>query len=225
MSESDHHSNSPPVDSPAAWDELIESIGPASILVVIDSRMSTALKRRLAPEDIWQEALLHAWRDRHQFTHTGPKGFRSWLLTIIDHRIHEAVVREGAQKRGGGIIETPASNLAGSRDVCSWNSHPPCPLSSTTPSRVAIYKEQAEAMRTALEGLPEDLRAVVRARLFEQCTLQEAAAALGVTLATVRYRFARGIEAYRDALHAHFASRSQSAADASTAIPTAKSST
>lgn len=221
MSEPNDHSNSPLVDSPAAWDELIESIGPASILVVIESRMSTALKRRLAPEDIWQEALMHAWRDRHQYTHTGPKGFRSWLLTIIDHRIHEAVVRDGAQKRGGGITEIPISTLAGGRDARSWNSHPPCPLSSTTPSRVAIYREQAEAMRAALDGLPDDLRAVVKSRLFEQRTLEQTAADLGVTLAAVRYRFARGIEAYREALHAHFASRSQSLAGATTAIPPA----
>lgn len=223
--EPDNHSNPLMADSPDAWDELIESIGPASILVVIESRMSIALKRRLAPEDIWQEALLHAWRDRHQYTHAGPKGFRSWLLTIIDHRIHEAVVRESARKRGGGIVETPVSNLAGNRDARSWSAHPPCPLSSTTPSRVAIYREQAEAMRTALKGLPEDLRAVVRSRLFEQRTLEQTAADLGVTLAAVRYRFARGIEAYREALHAHFASRSQSVAAASTTIPSADSST
>lgn len=225
LHESDDHPLPPAANSPGAWDELVESIGPASILVIIDSRMSTGLKRRLAPEDIWQESLLHAWRDRHQYTHTGPKGFRSWLLTIVDHRIHEAVVREGAQKRGGGLTETPLSNLVGSRDAGGGNSQPPCPLSSTTPSRVAIYREQAEAMRAALEGLPDDLQAVVRSRLFEQRTLEQTAADLGVTLAAVRYRFARGVEAYREALHAHFASRSQSVTGASTAVPAANSST
>ena len=207
-------------DSPKAWDELIESIGPASLLVVIESRMSAQLRRRMTPDDVWQESLMHAWRDRAQFVWNGPKSFRSWLLTIIDHRIHEAVVRESAQKRGGpdGRCETPFSSLA-----ANDYSQPPCPLSSTTPSRVAIYKEQAQAMRSALEGLPDDLREVVRLRLFEQRTLQEVKSELNITLAAVRYRFARGIEAYRDALHAHFASRSQSATG--TTIKTSDSST
>lgn len=203
-------------DSPRAWDELIESIGPASIIVVIESRMSRPLLRRMTPEDIWQESLMHAWRDRAQFVWNGPKSFRSWLLTIVDHRIHEAIVRERAQKRGGpgSPGEIPISNLATSQD-----SQPPCPLSSTTPSRVAIYKEQAEAMRAALDRLAAELRHVVQLRLFEQRTLEEIASALDITLAAVRYRFARGVEAYREALHSHFASGSQSAPGVSTTKP------
>src|SRR5436190_9319882 len=37
-------------DAPGAWDRLIESVGPASLLVVIEQRMSDALKRHLTPE-------------------------------------------------------------------------------------------------------------------------------------------------------------------------------
>lgn len=190
MLESRAESQSVSLSSPQAWDNLIETIGPASLLVVIESRMSRNLLRRITPEDIWQESLMHAWRDRAQFVWNGPKPFRSWLLTIIDHRIHEAVVRESAQKRGGPDSpgEIPISNLATDKD-----SQPPCPLSSTTPSRVAIYREQAEAMRAALEGLPDELRQVVQLRLFEQRTLEEVATDLGITLAAVRYRFARGV--------------------------------
>jgi RNA polymerase sigma factor (sigma-70 family) len=208
-------------ETPQAWDALIESVGPASLLVVIESRMSTRLLRRITPEDIWQDSLMHAWRDRRQFVGHGPKSFRSWLLTIIDHRIQDAVVRESALKRGGPGApgEIPLSTLAFKDD-----SQPPVPLSSTTPSRVAIYKEQAEAMRAALEGLPPDLRVVVQQRLFEQRTLEETAGNLGITLAAVRYRFARGLEAYREALRAHFASRSQSAMGPSTTNPPADSS-
>src|SRR4030095_9501951 len=46
-------------DSPPAWVELIEAVSPAALLVVIEARMSAALKARHSPEDILQEALLH----------------------------------------------------------------------------------------------------------------------------------------------------------------------
>jgi hypothetical protein len=43
---------------------LIEAVGPASLLVVIKSRMSAKLCRQTTAEDILQEALLRAWRSR-----------------------------------------------------------------------------------------------------------------------------------------------------------------
>ena len=69
-------------DSAEEWSRRIEAVGPASMLVVIGWRMSDALKKRMAPEDIWQETLLHAWRDRARFEWRGIKSFRVWLLKI-----------------------------------------------------------------------------------------------------------------------------------------------
>jgi RNA polymerase sigma-70 factor, ECF subfamily len=189
--------------APAAWDRLVEAVGPASLLAVIEQRMGATLKRRCTAEDIFQEALLHAWRDRARHEWRGLKCFRNWLLTIIDHRIHDLADQTGAQKRGAGrVVEqlvTSGTDSAGG---------PPPAWDSTTPSRIAVYREQAEAMRAALATLPDELRDVVRLRLFEQLGVEEIAARLNLGIAAVRHRFRQGAELYQRRLTAELATRS-----------------
>jgi RNA polymerase sigma-70 factor (ECF subfamily) len=178
--------------SPEAWERLIEAVEPASLLVVIEQRMSGVLRRVQTAEDIFQEALLHAWRDRRGFEWRGVKSFRSWLLTIIDHRIHNAADRQAAAKRAG--VVTVASLPA--FDGATTFAEPGFPSGSTTPSRLAIYREQADLMGRALAGLPDEQREVVRLRLFEQASLEEIAARLGLGMSAVRHRFRKGSELY-----------------------------
>ena len=195
-------------DSPAAWDSLIESVGPASLLVVIESRMSPALRRQTTAEDVLQEALIHAWRDRAQCEWRGLKSFRSWLLTIIDHRIGHLVAAANTQKRGAALRVTSYSAVCSSGGSTDGDSQFPGPIGSTTPSRIAIFREQADAMRQALAGLPEELSEAVRLRLFEQLTLEEMAQRLDVGLSVVRRRFGQGLELYEKALRTALVSRS-----------------
>lgn len=191
-------------DSPEVWDRLIEAAGPASIFLVIKSRMGAQLKRRLTPEDIWQEALIQAWRDRNHFEWRGVKSFRRWLLKIAENRIRDAADREGAVKRGGGV---PVASLDGSPE----DSEAPfggTPIASTTPSRIAIYNEQSEAMHAALESLPSEQREVVRLRIFEELTMDEVASRLNLSFDAARHRFRKGAFQYERRLSLELASRS-----------------
>ncbi len=189
-------------EDPSAWEELVESLNPSSLLVVIESRMSALLRGRLAAEDVLQESLLHAWRDRQQFRWEGPKAFRAWLLRIIDHRIHDAADRERALKRGGGVRPMPLTGPVG-------GAVPAAIVRSTTPSRLAMHREQAAAMAGALESLPMDVREVVRLRLFEQVSVEEIAGRLGIGVAAVRHRFRRGAAQFRREMLTCLASQSQ----------------
>lgn len=195
--------------SPEEWDRLIDAIDPPSLLLVIEGRMSAALRSRFTPEDIWQEALLHAWRDRERCEWRGLKAFRSWLLTIIDNRIREAADHFAAIKRGGDRPAEPFSSLAarngnnGSADG-SWSG---IVQQSTTPSRIAMLREQAEAIRAALASLPDDVRDVVRLRLIEQLSIGEIADQLGIGASAVRHRFRRGAEQFAARLRESLASR------------------
>lgn len=199
------HDNPLLTDSPGAWDRLLEAVGPAALLAVIELRMSTALKRQYPAEDVLQEALLHAWRDRAQHEWRGVRSFRNWLLTIIDHRIQDFADRSMAQKRGGGTPAVECSALTGSGTRSAL-----LPWDSTTPSRIAVYREQAAAMRGALERLPDDVRDVVRLRLLEQLPVEEIAQRLQLGASAVRHRFRRGAELYQKHLMAELATRSQS---------------
>lgn len=188
--------------SASVWDELIKAIGPASLMVVIEGRMGQALRRRYCAEDVFQEAVLHAWRDRDKCEWRGVRAFRCWMLTIIDHRIRDLADREGAQKRGGAHGEIAMSEVVRDGRVA------PVGMMTTSPSKIAVYREQAAAMRQALAELDEDVREVVRLRLFEQRTVGEIAEELGVGESAVRHRFRRGAEAYHRKLIASLAGSS-----------------
>ena len=196
--------NSSPILSEAGFDRTIDAVGPAALLVAIEGRLSAALRRQYSAEDILQEALLHAWRDRAAHAWHGLRAFRAWLLKIIDHRVHDLADRTFAQKRGGG--RQPIAFSATDGDEGALDN---LVLKSTTPSPVAIYNEQAAAMRAALEMLPEELREVVRLRLFEQLSLDEIASRLNIGESAVRHRFRKGAELYEARLQAELASRSE----------------
>lgn len=190
-------------DSPASWDALIDSINPAALLVAIESRMSHSLKKKLSAEDVFQETLLHAWRDRRSVAWQGPRAFRSWLLSIADNRIRDLADREFAQKRGGDAVIVPFHHAGTGDATTKAGSESLAGMTSTTPSRVAIRREQAAAMSAALTALPEDVREVVRLRLFEQLTMEEIASRLGIGLSAARHRFRKGAEEYQTRLREH----------------------
>jgi RNA polymerase sigma-70 factor (ECF subfamily) len=210
-------------DSAADWARLIESVDPASLLLVIDRRMNGALKKFVTAEDILQESLLHAWRDRKRFEWQGIKSFRAWMLSIADHRIRDAADRAAADKRGGGRIDVPLGTF-GDENGSTMSGGAELPAGSTTPSRLATYREQAEVMRTALEGLPEEYRDVVRLRLFEHCALEEIGGRLGIGVSAVRHRFRKGSEIYLGRLRSALGSRNGSAMPESSADAAAASS-
>lgn len=202
MRVSSHGAN--PILDEAGFEQAIEAVGPAGLLVAIEGRMSELLRSRHAPEDVLQEALLMAWRDRAAHEWCGLRAFRAWLMKIVEHRIHDLVDHASAQKRGAGWREVALSGSSDGNGVAEG-----FVLRSTTPSRVAIYNEQAAAIRVTLESLPDDVREVVRLRLFEQLQMSEIAERLEIGESAVRHRFRRGAELYEERLRADLESRSE----------------
>lgn len=197
------------------WDELIAAVSPASLLVLIEQRLGVVLRARYAAEDVLQEALLHAWRDRAHCRWCGIRAFRAWLISIVDHRIHDLADHAGAQRRGAGVGHIPLGRPAG-----PGSQAPGLPsgvvMQSTTPSRIAMYREQAAAMAEALAALPADLAPVVRLRLFDQRSMGEIAVALGIGVEAVRHRLRRGAAMYHRHLQHALLTRSAGASEDAT---------
>lgn len=185
----------PPHRDPTEWGRLVESLDVASVFVVINSWLGPKLRGPISAEDIWQETLWCSWRDRDQHDWRGLASWRVWLLSIARNRVRDAGRLQGRAKRGGGHNIAPFSSLAERESVSHM-----LPPGSTTPSRVAGYRERANAMERALDGLEPDLRTVVRLRLFEEVPIREIAEQLQLPLSTAKDRLLRGVTSYRHRL-------------------------
>jgi RNA polymerase sigma factor (sigma-70 family) len=196
MNESIFHGSAPHAD-PTQWDRLIESIGADALLVVIEREMGRALGRHVGAEDLWQETLALAWRDREQHRWESVRTYRSWLLGIARHRITDNARRLSAEKRGGAQRIGLFSELTDGeeRPLSAF-----LPAGSTTPSLIAAVRERSRLMSEALASLPPELEPVVRLYLFEERTMESIAAELELGLAAAWYRFRKGSELYAAAL-------------------------
>ncbi len=198
------HQELQPHRDPAQWGRLVDSLEIPVILVAISGAMGNRLKQELTPEDIWQETLAMAWRDRDAHEWRGLRGFRAWLLGIAKNRILDAADYMGAQKRGGNDRTDRFSAILASGDG-SIGAH--LPPGSTTPSRIAGNRERAVAMEEALGELPEKLGGVVRLRLFEELPMRVVAERLGIGLTTANERFFHGASLYQSCLERRLGDR------------------
>ena len=167
--------------------------------MLISTWMGPRLKQETSSEDLWQETLYLAWRDRGQHEWVDLPSYRRWILGIARNRVREAVTHMKAQKRGGGkrpeLLSVMADNCG--EDVSVSGLLPP---NSETPSRIAHVRDRVRVMEAALQTLPEDYRDALRLRIFEQLPLKEVAEQLDVSLATTKKRVYLGAELYRTAL-------------------------
>lgn len=173
--------------SVGTWLHRIESIGPGSLLYIIETRLGAAAARHVTPDDIFQDLMLSVCRSASGLEWRGPAAFRSWVLTVIDHRIADAA-RRGARAPEHRSIGDIPDDLRHALEQ------------TTTPSRVASYREEARVIREALCRLPQELRDIVRARVIEQKTLGEIAESAGLTVGVVRHRLRTGSEMYTSEL-------------------------
>jgi RNA polymerase sigma factor (sigma-70 family) len=152
---------------------------------------------------------MRAWRKRADFEWRGLPSFRRWLLAIAENCIWDA--RDGALtlKRGGAgelALATEHTSVDGRRGVPVF--------ASTTPSRIALHREQSLVMRQALAELADDLREIVRLRLFDELSSEEVAERLNLTVAVVKHRLRKGTLAYRRRLEVLLSVRDRSSANA-----------
>ncbi|MCB9879180.1 MAG: RNA polymerase sigma factor [Planctomycetes bacterium] len=188
---SDAPEQNQPHRSPASWAEIVDSFDAPTIFVVIGSWLGPDARAAISVEDVWQDALWMAWRDRNQHEWQGLARYRAWLLGIARNRVHDALRMLTRKKRGGGRTAR-FSDLGGHDTVGGM-----LPPRSTTPSRMASHMERARVLESALATLEQPLQDVVRLRIFEEQPMEQAAQRLGIPLSTAKHRLVRGMQAYR----------------------------
>ena len=130
------------------------------------------------------QTFLKAWRNLSKFR--GDCTFSTWLFRIAVNCAKDAV-RSAARR--------PATSLsfAGEEDedgAAEWDI--PVTSGDTVPEDAVERQELIQAVRRAVEALPDDQRQVVILRDLHGLPYQEISAMLGVELGTVKSRLNRG---------------------------------
>jgi RNA polymerase sigma-70 factor (ECF subfamily) len=149
------------------------------------------LRNESDAEDVAQEAMLKAFRNLRQFR--AEAKFSTWLIQItvnealMRRRRERTVVMEGIDDR-----REEESDYA-PREFADWRE---------IPSEALERKEVRQRLGEALASLDQKYREVFVLRDMEELNIQETAAALGISVASVKTRLLRARLMLRDLLAA-----------------------
>jgi RNA polymerase sigma-70 factor (ECF subfamily) len=136
--------------------------------------ISGMLKDRDAVEDVVQETFTKAWFRIGAFQ--GDSSLYTWLYRVAVNGCKDHVKRRGRR---------PAGSLEDLGDEPGLSAPPAPPLEGLA------RRELRNAVRSAMEALPQRFRAVLALREIEGLPYQEIAAVLGLSLGTVESRLFR----------------------------------
>ena len=134
-----------------------------------------ATESSAAAEDVLQETFLAAWRAAGSFE--GRSAARTWLLTIARNQAWHH------RERASRLPVDDGAELPELGEAAGWGAE--------SPEAGALRSERRALLARALEALAPEEREVLVLRDLEELTGEEAAAALGLSLAATKSRLHR----------------------------------
>ena len=167
------------------------------LLASIERQLGAALRRRVEPEDVFQETSAEAVRSLPQ-TDLSQRDPFGWLCQIAERKIIDLHRRHfGAQKRDAGR-EVPLGTPGG-------DTHSPglvnlLVMSMTTPSQAFSRNARELRLAEAMAALRAEQRDALRMRYVESLPSKEIAEKLGKTDAAVRVMLTRSLKKLQELL-------------------------
>jgi RNA polymerase sigma-70 factor (ECF subfamily) len=162
------------------------------LLLVAEKELGGDLRAKAGASDLVQDTFLEAQRDFARFHGRSRGELRIWLRRILLNNVgnftrqfrdtaKRAVTREVGLPGSGSEID--AADLPGG--------------STASPSRRMVAHEEAEALRAAVERLPDDYRRVIELRYYCQLAFEEIGAEMGRSPEAARKLWVRAMDCLR----------------------------
>jgi RNA polymerase sigma-70 factor (ECF subfamily) len=137
-----------------------------------------------AAEALTQECFLHAFRNHRGFR--GESGLATWLVRIAINLAHDH-----SRNRRWAFWRrlTRTDNVEAIR----------APSVQRSPEQALMYAESVEAVRSAVERLPERQKTAFMLRFVEDMPLEDIAEVMDLQTGTVKSHLSRALEAVRGA--------------------------
>lgn len=136
-----------------------------------------------ATEDLTQDIFLQVHRALS--TYDPDRELRPWVFTIATNKVRDFW---RSQRHAAGLEETSAGAAGVRRSAAD------------RPDAQLLQSERDEAVRRAIDDLPESMRVAVHLRVYEDLSFEAIGAILGRNEVAVRKRYSRALEQLREAL-------------------------
>ena len=134
-----------------------------------------------------------------RFQHSdSEKSFVSWLLAIGDMTLIDLIRKDTAKNRGGHFQQQHFFGKSANDSMVELLGQ--LPGDCATASKNVALREGVIALQVAIAGLPDDQRSAVQLHLLQGKSLQETAAAMDRTKASVRGLIHRAKESLAEAM-------------------------
>lgn len=160
--------------------ELLEVFRP-SLMELAEARLGEQLRRRMSQSDLVQDTMLTAAENFRAFRGQSGAEFRNWLMEVFRTRLVDGIRRHHLAERRSVQRETVLNGIQ-PQDR------------SPSPSQCVAVEEEAKAILTAIEQLPDHLREIVKMRYVDDLTFEEIAVLQQSSVATVWRRWSDAIQ-------------------------------
>ena len=168
------------------------------LLEFIAKKIPASRQARISPEDVLQQTFVDVYEEIRAFEPRGPDAFYSWLSTIANHRLLDAIKAQDTAKRGGGRVaihggaQQTAESVVDLIDLLS--------AADMTASRIVARHEAAGALQVGLAGLQEDYRRAIQLHHIEGLEVAQVAEIMDRSPRAVRHLCSRGLKELRAGL-------------------------
>lgn len=145
----------------------------AVLVAHLANRVPSSLHAVTGVEDIIQQTYTQVFTSIGSYEQREGASFQSWLVTIADNRLRDAVRAEKRKKRGGDLVRVhgsrfdEGSGVAHLLDAVAGPTH--------TASQYLARREAIQAIQVAVAGLPSEYREAIQLRYLDGHTLVETA--------------------------------------------------
>jgi RNA polymerase sigma-70 factor (ECF subfamily) len=181
-----------------SWAELVKRHRPR-LRRMVSFRLDPRLQGRLDPSDVVQEVCLAAWQHLGTYVKQPDTPFFIWLRAVAGHKLGDVHRHHlGAQARDARReVSLHHGSLPGATSAAlaaQLLGH------LTRPSEAAVRAERKVQLQTALNAMDPIDREVLALRHFEQLTVSEAAAVLGIKEKAAGMRYVRALRRLKEIL-------------------------
>jgi len=163
------------------------------LMAFLDRRLGTALRRKIEPDDLFQEVSAEALRSLGDVDLAQRDPF-NWLCQVAERRIIDAHRRFfGSQKRDAGRELSLNAAGGGSADTSRPGLINLLVASMTSASQAFSRDQKQMRLLTALEQLPEEHREALRLRYLEGMPSKQIADKLGKSDGAIRVMLTRSL--------------------------------